>query len=526
MRASARLSVRPIPESDFELYDRVLPERSMLLDAMEIIPWEHFDTRLQNYYSSSKEGQPEYPPLILLKLELLAYLFTLSRARTLERATSDLHWKYFLGLPIDAQLPRETTLHEFRKRLGVEGFTKMFEDLLAVARDEGLISDRVRLKDATHIYANVAIPTALGLFAHLRDRMLAAIRKFDPAAADLFELDAQTVREKTVNEKDDDRLAARVALVEDLLAWIIQQPKPDAQDASAAQTSRQKHWQAMQSIGELAAKILADLAKPDQGDKTRSVADPDCRRGKHGEYYDGYMLDMLMDPKSELVTALNVLPANGAEARDAIDLIAAEEQAQGNDIEELSIDGIGFDGEVLRNLSNPEGPAVAVFTPPKAFSGPAGFPSSEFEPVDEGTRVKCPAGEVSGVAGRKTDKPNMVFFVFSKQKCVDCPLLAACQPNFNPAGRSGRRVSKNEYEPEYEHARKVAQSERYAQVRSIHPAIERKLNEFVRHHGGRRARHRGRDRVLIEKLMTGFAINLKRMVKLLGGQRAPIAACG
>ncbi len=524
MRASARLSVRPIPESDLVIYDRVLPERSMLLDALEIIPWEQFDARLKNYYSSSSEGQPEYPPVILLKLELLAYQFTLSRARTLERATSDLHWKYFLGLPIDAQLPRETTLHEFRKRLGVEGFSRIFQDLLDVARGEGLIADRLRLKDATHIYADVAIPTALGLFAHLRDRMLAAIRKFDPAAADLFDLDVQAVREKTIGEKNDDRLAARVALVEDLLAWIIQQAKPDAQDASAAQTSRQKHWQAMQSIGELATKILGDLAHPEQGDKTRSVADPDCRRGKHGEYYDGYMLDLLMDPVSELVTALNVLPANGAEARDAIDLIAAEEQAHGNDIKELSMDGIGFDGEVLRNLSDPEGPAVAVFTPPKAFNGPEGFPSSEFELVDEGTRVKCPAGEVSGVAYRKTDNPNTLFFVFSKQKCADCPLLAACHPNFNPAGRSGRRVSKNEYERDYEHARQVAQSERYAEVRKMHPAIERKLNEFVRHHGGRRARHRGLDRVLIEKIMTGFAINLKRIVKLLGGRRALIAA--
>ena len=40
-----------------------------------------------------------------------------------------------------------------------------------------------------------------------------------------------------------------------------------------------------------------------------------------------------MDAESELITSLEVLPANGDEARDAINLIEAEEQARVNDIE-------------------------------------------------------------------------------------------------------------------------------------------------------------------------------------------------
>jgi len=55
-----------------------------------------------------------------------------------------------------------------------------------------------------------------------------------------------------------------------------------------------------------------------------------------------------MDADSEIITMLDVIAANGAEARDAVDLIRREEQAHGNDIDALSIDGIGFNGEVLR----------------------------------------------------------------------------------------------------------------------------------------------------------------------------------
>lgn len=78
------------------------------------------------------------------------------------------------------------------------------------------------------------------------------------------------------------------------------------------------------------------------------MVDPDARCGKHGEYYDGYLLDVMMDADSELITAIDVLPANGEEAANAIALVKHEQQTHGNNIERLSIDGIGFNGAVLR----------------------------------------------------------------------------------------------------------------------------------------------------------------------------------
>ncbi len=181
-----------------------------------------------------------------MKLELLVHLYSIGRAKAIERATSDLHWKYFLGLPISANLPDQSTLCVFRKRLGAEGFKDIFDALIGVARDEGLISDRLRLKDATHIYGDVAIPTSLGLFASLRDRMLASIRRYDSDAADVFESEIEAVRERTAASTAEERLAARVSLVEDLLAWIIEQPACD--DPSPSERIRQQHWQSMQSI--------------------------------------------------------------------------------------------------------------------------------------------------------------------------------------------------------------------------------------------------------------------------------------
>jgi len=100
----------------------------------------------------------------------------------------------------------------------------------------------------------------------------------------------------------------------------------------------------------LARKILLDRDQPDAARKTLSVNDPEARRGKHGEFYDGYLTDILMDADSGIITQIKVLEAGGDEARDAVDLVRAEQAAHGNQIEGLSIDGAGFNGQMLREL--------------------------------------------------------------------------------------------------------------------------------------------------------------------------------
>jgi hypothetical protein len=66
---------------------------------------------------------------------------------------------------------------------------------------------------------------------------------------------------------------------------------------------------------------------------TQAGVPPDARNGKHGQFYVGYLVDVAMDADSEIVTAVNVLPANGAEAVDAVILTQQEEAAQANNVQ-------------------------------------------------------------------------------------------------------------------------------------------------------------------------------------------------
>ena len=112
--------------------------------------------------------------------------------------------------------------------------------------------------------------------------------------------------------------------------------------------------------------------------KLLSVHDPDARRGKHGEYYEGYLLDVAMDADSELITGVNVLPANGNEGADATHLIRQEEQAHGNDVEAISMEGAGFRGDLLRELTDPHGLNLEVFEPPSPQPVDGQFQAEQF----------------------------------------------------------------------------------------------------------------------------------------------------
>jgi hypothetical protein len=298
------------------------------------------------------------------------------------------------------------------------------------------------------------------------------------------------------------------------LAWADDWPVPADGHPAALQK--------LQAALALAHKVLADRDDPQAGDKVLSAQDPDARRGKHGAYYDGYLLDVSMDADSEIITALNVLPANGDEGADAAQLLRQEEQAHGNDVQALSIDRAGYRGELLRELTQPEGLNVEVFVPPIQRLPLPVFAAEDFTLSDDGSTLRCPAGQ-STTQWERNGHDTGRKFRFAKKQCGACSRRGECLAQ--PQTKS-RTVIKNDYEAEYQAAQAKAQTEGYRAVRQQHPAIERKLAELVNRHQARQARYRGQPKVRWQMLLTGLVVNLKRLVRWLGQAAVPARSGG
>jgi transposase len=514
----------PLSDAERQLFTQLVPEDHFLRRLVQIVDFERFRPALASVYCQD-DGRPPLDPVFMLRLELLALHYRLSDRELMRQAQVNVAYRLFLGLSCRSPLPHHTSMTYFRGRVGAERMQEIFHIVLGEARELGLVRDRLRLKDATHIIANIAVPSTIRLVTETREQVLEAVQPFAAQRADAETQRAEAIRLASDDLPDQERLLRRVTHLQAVLSWADTVPHTDA-FAAADAASQEK----LRSALVLAHKVLADRADPKAGDKVLSVHDPDARCGKHGEFYDGYLFDMAMDADSELITGINVLPANGDEGADAVALIEQEEAAQGNDVEAMSIDGAGYRGPVLRALTDPDGLNVQVFTPPSERIPLTVFGPEQFTLSADGATLTCPAGQSTMQCERNTNDTGMKFR-FSKKQCGSCALREQCLSD--PKTKS-RNVIKNDYEAEYRAAQAKARTPEYAQVRKEHPAIERKLSELVRRHDIRHARYRGLLKVKRQGWLTALVVNLKRMVRLVtpaksdptGTVRAELAISG
>jgi transposase len=491
-----------LSEFDQQVFRALVPSDHFLRRAKQVIPWDEFYDVLVPYYEADV-GRPAESPVMMLKLEYLRYHDNLSDRQVIARSATDVAYREFLQLGVQAPLPDPSSLCYFRGRLGVDGFRAVFRQVIAKAREQGLVKDRLRLKDASHVIANIAIPSTLALVAQIRDALLAAAAPFDALRVKGEQVNIDLVRQSTAGQNPEQRLVARVTHLREILIWVDELKPPAAADNPPG-------WEALVQKRALAHKILADQEHPKSGDRTLSIVDADARCGKHGQWYDGYVIDVTLDPDSKLFIELNLLPAGGDEATDAVILVRQEEDAHGNDVAALSIDGAGFNGPMLRELEDPNGLAVNVIVPAPKESDSKLFTPDDFVTDPETGRARCPAGVTSTHRERDEGQHGWIHR-FPRQDCDACPLLERCMKN-PPRGHYGRKVRKNDYEPEYRRAREKVGTETYKETRAEHPLIERKLGEMLNRHGGRRPRYWGTPKVLIHELMAVLATNVRELV--------------
>jgi len=511
---------RILTSTDLLVFEKLVPSGHYLRKVKELIDFEAFREHLRGVYSTD-HGRPAVDPVLMLKLEYLEFHYGLSDREVIEEARVNVAFRYFLGISLDEELPTPSLLSQFRSRLGDKLHQEIFDEVVRQARKQGLVKDRLRLKDATHVMADVAVPSTIALVAQVRERLLEALRPYASQRVGEEEKEAATIREATSDLKDEERLVQRVAHLRRIVAWADELVKT----LGAANAGDRKRG-ALDKALALAHKVLADREDPKAPDQVRSAVDPDARRGKHGDYFDGYKLDILMDADSEIITSLDVLSGNGDEAANSEALLKHEEEVHGNEVEELSVDGIISNrGKVLRTLEDPDGLGVKVYAPPPPSTTKQSegyFSSDQFTLDEEGKVLTCPAGKQTESRYSNSNGTGWRFF-FRLSQCRECPLRERCMAKL--PDKRGRIVSKNLYQAEYERLHARSQTEHYQEVRREHPKVERKLSEIVRWHRGRRARYRGKWRVRIQYLMMGAVVNIKRMVKQWTGGLAAASPC-
>jgi IS5 family transposase len=97
-------------------------------------------------------GRPPFDPALVLKVEVIAYLYKLSERQVEVYINENLPAKYFVGLAVDQKAPDHSTLTVFRERLLQRGKMKVFEELLGeivqIALQSGIHFGSIQIVDS------------------------------------------------------------------------------------------------------------------------------------------------------------------------------------------------------------------------------------------------------------------------------------------------------------------------------------------------------------------------------------------
>ena len=270
-----------VSETDLTVFDALVLRDHYLRRADERIDFPALRETVVPFYSPDR-GRPAEEPVLLIKLEFLQYHDQLSDRQVITRARTDVAYRWFLGLGLEDDLPDPSELTKFRGRIGAAGHKQLFQRIVGQAREHGLVRDRLRLKDATHIIADIDVPSTLALVAHTRNRLIAGASHFDAERAEGEQARAEAIRQSTDTAGEKARLSARLTHLTEILEWTAELPVPDDAEDNP-------RWRQLQSARDVAAKVLGEAGQEKVSGRTLSGVDPDARRGRHGDFFDGYL---------------------------------------------------------------------------------------------------------------------------------------------------------------------------------------------------------------------------------------------
>lgn len=410
-------------------YDKTVPQDHLLRKIAQTVDFSFIHKMLAERYSPDR-GRTAEDPELMFKICLLEYFYNLSDVQVIEHIRVNLAYRWFLCLNIDEELPDDSTISYFRiKRVGLKKFEEIFQCLINQCIKQGLIQAQPKraIIDATHIIADVAIPTWLSLVRQSFEKVVNELKIVEPSKANDFQKRYEILWEELKGKTSDEKLPNVLELATELVIT-----------AEPLLTNDQDKYSAISIL----RKVILDRKDTAQ-DRIISIVDPEARTGHKSDMrtIQGYKDHIMIDEASEIITAVLVTPANAEDGDQLIDLTTQYKDYHGVLPTEVSADKGYWFGKNLRYLHGNN--IIAHISWMKTKQQTSGFFSPEdFQFDPDKMKVTCPNGVTTNKYRDRTKQEDYkgYEFRFTKTQCQGCPLLAQCTTS-----KSVRNVFISEY---------------------------------------------------------------------------------
>jgi transposase len=452
-------------------------------------------------------GRPSVPPSLMSGLLLLQFYDDVSDEEAIARVNFDLRWKVALNLPLDFDPPDSSSLSVFRRRLVQHGQERYaFNRLIRVGREAGFLPDKLTvLIDSMAQHGAGAVQNTYTLIRKGIRQVLKVAGYHVPAkkrglSADLAAyLDSD--RKANIDWADPTARAAQLkVLVRDAEATLdLALEHADDPDVRAAA------WLLTKILGDDLTTDEAGDLQMGQGvaeDRIISLTDVDMRHGRK--------LQVAEEQTSELIVAIEPVPANAGDGRDLMTVIDHVEEHTGLRVERGIADGAYGTGD---NRADCQAQGIDLVSP-LAVLHDAEVSKANFSIDLPADTVTCPQGHTSTTYKLVKDNQRRAVksFTFDRATCAACPLFARCVHSQT----QGRTVTLHYHETLLQAARQRQQTDEFKNTYRLRAAVERKIAELTEH-GAKQARYLGTVLSGLHAQWTGAAVNLKRLFKLFHG---------
>ena len=169
--------------------ESLMPEKHFLRDLERLVDFSFVYDKVAELYSNT--GRRSVDPVVIVKMMLLGYLYGIDSERRLEQEVQvNIAYRWFLGINLDEPVPDHSTFSQLRRRKfnGTTLFEDIFEQVVRLCIEKGLIAGKLLLTDSTHVRANA------------RNDLYETITVADEPSAYLQRLNEQAVAEGLLKE--------------------------------------------------------------------------------------------------------------------------------------------------------------------------------------------------------------------------------------------------------------------------------------------------------------------------------------
>ena len=470
-----------------EIYELVIPKDNLLRQIKELVDFSFiYDELLANYCLDN--GRNAVPPIRMFKYLLLKSIYDLSDVDVVERSKYDMSFKYFLDMAPEDEVINPSSLTKFRKlRLKDMNLLDMLiAKTVQLALEKGIIKSKSIIVDATHTKSRYNQKTPRQVLQEQSKKLRRSIYEID-----------ETMKEKFPDKNTEDSLEKELKYCKQLIDVV-------------------KGNEEICSYPKVQEKLnLLEESVTDDMEHLETSKDEDAKTGHKtaDTSFFGYKTHIAMT-EERIITAATITSGEKTDGKELPKLVQ-KSKAAGRQIESVIGDMAYSEKKNIEAAKEGDYELIAKVNP--IITQGNRRKEDEFEFNKDAGMYQCKAGHLAihkYFDKRKKDKknknPRMVYF-FDIEKCKCCPYRDGCYKE----GAKKKTYTETIICDSHSEQVKFQETEHFKEKMRERYKIEAKNSELKHRHGYGVASSSGLICMEMQGAMTIFAVNLKRIIKLM-----------